>query len=205
MATKKVWIDENGIPIPAKRITKSEKLKEQKLEKLMTKARRLNKQLVEFKQEFATAVDEIIAEVMAENGVEKTTTKGNMIITNFNRSIKAEVDINERIEFDSALIEVAKVHRDEFLKSGMAGVDPLIVDILIDNFDTSRGKLDTKKVMSMSKYRLRVDKDKHPSFHAMLDAIDKSIRRPSSKRYFRIAEADSEGKYNVIDLNFSSI
>lgn len=204
MATKK-WIDENGIEIPAKRVTKSEKLKEAKLDYLAKKAARLNKQLGEFKEEFASSVDEIIATIMAENGIEKTTTKGNIMIPNFDRSIKAEVDINDRIEFDDTMITVAKSHMDDFLTNGTGGVDEMIRELILDAFSTSRGKLDAKKVTGLTKYRTRIDSVKYPSFHKMLDAIEKSIRRPSSKRYFRISLRDSEGKYKIIDLNFSSI
>jgi len=205
MTTKKVWTDESGITIPANRITKAEKLKEARLEKLAKKAIALNERLAEFKAEFAKDADEIFAAVMAENGITKTDHKGNFLTKTFNGSIKAEVDVNRPIEFDDALIEVAKFHRDEFLKNGTSGLDPMISEIVLDNFDTSRGKLDTKKVMSMAKYRGRVDINKYPSFHKMLDAIEKAIRRPDSKRYFRISLRDAEGKYNAIDLNFSSI
>lgn len=201
----KKWVDENGIEIPAKRVTSSEKLKETKLDKLSAKARRLNKLLADFKAEFAEDVDEIIAAVMTENKVEAKETKGNVAIFNFDRSIKAEVDVQERIEFDDTLITVAKTHMDDFLKNGTGGVDEMIRELLLDAFSTSRGKLDAKKVTALTKYRSRIDEVKYPSFHKMLDAIEKSIRRPSSKRYFRISIADSDGKYTVIDLNFSSI
>jgi len=205
MTTKKVWKDENGVTIPANRVTKTEKLRESKLDQLAKKARKLNAQLVEFKQEFAEAADEIFAATMIENGIAKTTSKGNFLIPNFDRSIKAEVDVNERIEFDDAMITVAKAHMDDFLTNGTGGVDEMIRELILEAFSTSRGKLDAKKVTGLTKYRTRIDAAKYPSFHKMLDAIEKSIRRPSSKRYFRISLRDSEGKYNAIDLNFSSI
>jgi len=203
--TSKKWIDENGIEIPAKRVTRSEKLKEAKLEKLIKKACALNERLTEFKTEFAADADEIFAAVMEENGIAKTTSKGNFLITNFDRSIKAEVDVSERIEFDDALITVAKAHMDDFLTNGTGGVDEMIRGLILDAFSTSRGKLDAKKVTALTKYRSRIDITKYPSFHKMLDAIEKSIRRPSSKRYFRISRRDTEGKYESIDLNLSSI
>lgn len=203
--SKKLWTDENGITIPANRITKTEKLREARLEYLAKKAARLNAQLVEFKAEFASAADEIFAAIMAENGITKTTSKGNFLIKNFDGSIKAEVDVNERIEFDDAMILVAKAHFDEFLNIGASAVDEMIRELILDAFSTTRGKLDAKKVTSLVKYRTRIDANKYPSFHKAIDAIERSISRPSSKRYFRISLRDTEGKYNAIDLNFSSI
>lgn len=205
MTTKKVWTDESGITIPANRITKAEKLKEARLETLARKATALNARLAEFKTEFAEAADEIFAAVMAENGITKTDHKGNFLSKTFNGSIKAEVDVNERIEFDDAMILIAKAHFDEFLSIGASAIDEMIRELILDAFSTSRGKLDAKKVTSLIKYKSRIDANKYPSFHKAIEAIEKSISRPSSKRYFRISTKDAEGKYNAIDLNFSSI
>lgn len=205
MTAKKVWTDEAGVTIPANRITKSEKLKEAKLEKLAKKAMALNAKLAEFKAEFANDADEIFAAVMAENGITKTDHKGNFLTKNFDGSIKAEVDVNERIEFDDAMILIAKAHFDEFLSIGASAIDEMIRELILDAFSTSRGKLDAKKVTSLIKYKTRIDANKYPSFHKAIEAIEKSISRPSSKRYFRISTRDTEGKYNAIDLNFSSI
>lgn len=202
---KKVWIDETGMEIPANRITRSEKLREARLESLAKKARKMNEQLAAFKDEFANAVDEIFAAVMEENGIDVTERKGNFLTKNFDGSIKAEVDVNERIEFDNTLIAVAKEHFDEFLNNGTGGIDEMIRELIMDAFNNSRGRLDAKKITSLLKYRSRIDPKKYPSFHKAVDAIEKSISRPSSKRYFRLSERDAEGKYNAIDLNFSSI
>lgn len=202
---KKIWKDETGLEIPANRITRSEKLKETKLEALARKARKLNEQLTAFKVEFADAADEIFEAVLQENGIKKTDHKGNFLVKTFDGGIKAEVDVNERIEFDDTLIAAAKEHFDIFLNTGTGGVDEMIRELIMDAFNNSRGRLDAKKVTSLLKYRSRIDKAKYPSFHSAIDCIEKSMSRPSSKRYFRISERDSEGKYIAIDLNFSSI
>jgi hypothetical protein len=202
---KKVWTDENGISIPGNRITKTEKLKEAKLEILAKKAAAINEKLSGFKLEFAAAADEIFNSVMEENGIKKTNSKGNVEFYNFDRTIKAEVAVSEKIVFDDTLIAVAKSHFDEFLSIGAGSIDEMIRELILDAFSTSRGKLDAKKVTSLVKYRTRIDANKYPSFHKAIDAIERSISRPSSKRYFRISLRDGEGKYNAIDLNFSSI
>jgi hypothetical protein len=38
-----------------------------------------------------------------------------------------------------------------------------------------------------------------------MELLDQAVRRPESKRYFRIFEMDEDGKYHNVDLNFSSI
>jgi len=201
----KKWIDENGLEIPANRITKSERMKEQAAERLLKKAKKLSADLASFKTEVANTSDDILEIVFDENGVSRDKHKGNFTFYNFDRTIKVEVDNQERIEFDDALIAVAKQLFDEFLTNSSTGVDEMIRQLILDAFSTSRGRLDTKKVLSLVKYRQRVPLDRYPQFHQAIDAVEKAIRRPDSKLYFRIAERDTEGKYQTVNLNFSAI
>ena len=203
--SKKIWKDETGIEIPANRITKSEKMRETVTEKLLKNAEKLNMLLSKFKDEFITAADEVYVTILEENGAKASDRKGNFIFYNFDRSVKVETDVQERIEFDDAMITVAKQHFDEFLTGNTNGIDDMVRELILDAFSSTRGKLDTRKVMGLVKYRSRIPADKYPQFHAAINAIEKGMSRPSSKRYFRVSQRDGEGKYNAIDLNFSSI
>jgi len=202
---KKIWKDETGLEIPANRITRSEKMREAATDYLRKKAERLKTLLSEFKEEFISASDEVYTAVLEENGAKASERKGNFVFYNFDRSVKIETDVQDRIEFDDAMILVAKQHFDEFLSNNTSGIDSMIRELILDAFSSSRGKLDTRKVMSLVKYRSRIPADKFPQFHSAINAIEKGMSRPSSKRYFRILLRDGEGKYNAIDLNFSSI
>ena len=203
--SKKIWKDETGIEIPANRITKSEKMREAVTEKLLKNAEKLNMLLSKFKDEFITAADEVYVTILEENGAKASDRKGNFIFYNFDRSVKVETDVQERIEFDDAMITVAKQHFDEFLTGNTNGIDDMVRELILDAFSSTRGKLDTRKVMGLVKYRSRIPADKYPQFHAAINAIEKGMSRPSAKRYFRVSQRDGEGKYNAIDLNFSSI
>lgn len=202
---QKVWTDENGITIPAGRVTASEKLREKVCDRLIKKAIALNEKLNAFKDEFIEDSDNVYDVVMKENDVNSSDRKGNFTFYNFDRSIKVEIDINERIEFDEAMIAVAKEHFDTFLGTASGGVDDMIREMILDAFSTSKGKLDTKKVMNLTRYRSRVDANKYPNFHKAIDAIEKGIRKPNSKRYHRISVRNKEGEYEAVNLNFSSI
>jgi len=203
--TQKIWQDESGVVIPANRITPSEKLRERTCEKLLKEALKVNSKLEELKILFSELSDEVYNAVMEENGVNTDERKGYFTYYNFDRSIKVQVDISERIEFDDALIAVAKGHLDEFITNATGtAIDGMIREMINDAFSTSRGKLDTKKVLNLTRYRSRVDSAKYPNFHLALDAIEKAIRKPSSKRYFRIFTKDGDKEYEAINLNFSA-
>lgn len=201
----KKWIDENGMEIPASRVTKTEKLRERRAEKLLRDAEKINSGLIAYKEHIAQVCHEVFDAVMQENGVNIKNRKGNFIWYNFDRTIKIEVSINERLDFDDTLIAAAKEKLDEFLKGSTNGMDEFIRELVVDAFSTRRGKLDVKKVMDLIRYRKRVSPNRYPLFHQAVDLIEQSIRRPESRTYFRIWKKDNNGQYRAVELNFSSI
>lgn len=202
---KKQWIDENGITIPASRVTKTEKNREKVCDRLVRRAVNMSEKLAEYKAEFAKEVDKVYQDVMREAGIDTAERKGNFTFYNFDRSIKVETDVSERIEFDDAQIAVAKEYFDLFLDNASGGVDAMIRELIMDAFSTSRGRLDTKKVLNLTRYRGRIDANKYPHFHRALDAIEMGIRKPDSKKYHRISIRNKDGEYEAVNLNFSSL
>lgn len=206
--TKKQWIDNNGLIIPPARVTPLEKKIERYANKLLRDAERINKQLSEFKDEIAVKADEVWQESLQNSGLDDEAIarhKGNHTFYNFDRSIKIETSITERIDFDDALMAAAKEKFDEFLSQNTSGTDEMIRQLIMDAFSTHRGKLDAKKIMNLVRYKSKISERRYPNFHAAVSLIEESIRRPDSRRYFRIWKRNEAGEYENIDLNFSSI
>lgn len=201
----KTWIDENGLEIPASRVTSVEKKRERGAEKLLREASKINEKLSAFKEMMTEICDEVWRESMEEAGANPEAHKGNHTWYNFDRSIKVEVSISERIDFDDVLIEAAKQKFEEFLEKNTSGVEEMIRQLIMDAFNNTKGKLDAKRVMTLVRYRQRISPQKYPNFHEAVDLIEQSIRRPDSRKYFRIWQRDASGEYQNIDLNFSSI
>ena len=194
------WIDEKGLNVPYSRTTKLERLKERSSAKLLKDALALQTKLSEFKDRIRETCDKVYREALEEIGGE--AGKGNFTWFNFDRSIKIEVNINERIDFDDVKISEAKKRLDEFLDDNLSAADAFIKNLVLDAFHTVKGKLDTKKVMSLLRYRSKI---KAPKFREALDLIDASIERPSSKTYFRVWYKVDDGEYKAVDLNFASV
>ncbi|HSW64955.1 MAG TPA: DUF3164 family protein [Dissulfurispiraceae bacterium] len=201
----KVWKDEKGFEIPASRITGIEKLKERKATQLLREAQRLHEALTTYKRTVAAACAEVYAAAMEYAGVQNKEAKGNFTWYNFDRSIKIEASVNERIDFDDGLIAAAKDKFYEFLSNNTTGVDEMVRSLIMDAFSTTRGRLDAKRVMGLVRYRERINKKRFPLFHEAVDLIEQSIRRPESRTYFRVWERRADGEYDAIDLNISSI
>jgi len=195
------WIDETGQAVPIKYITPLARLKEQRLSQLLKEAVILNHRLTNFK----TIVKEYCNEIynLAQTELKTVITeKGNFTIFNFYRSIKIDVAISDRIEFDDLTIAACKAKLDEFLNENLDAKQDFIKEMVTDAFATSKGKLDVKKVMNLLKWQSKVN---HPLFQEALRLLTEAIRRPDSRTYFRIWERQDDGAYKLIDLNFSSI
>ena len=197
----KFWKDETGQEVPFGRITTIERMKESNAFALSITAQKIHDSIAAFKDNIRAVCQEVFDAVMTAKEKSKAT-KGGFTWYNFNSSLKIEVSINEQIEFDGLLIEKAKQKLDEMISEGINAEKSFIKSLVLSAFETSKGKLDTKKVLGLKKHTDRI-KDKR--FHEAMAFIDSSIRRPTSKTYFRVWVKNDQGQYESIDLNFSSI
>lgn len=197
------WTDESGMAIPVNRVTKSEKLREHKAYMLARDAVAISKRLIEYKQFVQDTCAEVVDAIREENGI-KPDSKGNITWYNFDRSIKIEVNVNEVIKFDEVLIDAAKKILMDMIATGIQG-DEFIKGLVTDAFQTSKGSLDTRRVLSLQRHTSRVPAALKAQWEQAMGLINKSISRPSSKVYQRIWVRNGTGEYDLVDLNFSSI
>lgn len=187
--------------IPFTRITAEEKNRERQAAKLLADAKKINSMLAAFKDNVSETCTQVYEAYMASRKI-TAPMKGNFTWYNFDRSIKIEVSVNERIEFDDMSLAACRSKLNEFLEGAIDSKVEFIKDLINEAFTTSRGRLDSKKVMSLLKYKSKI---KEPAFSEAMDYLEQSIRRSTSKTYFRVWEKGKSGEYEAIDLNFSSI
>lgn len=198
----KVWITEDKITIPVNRLTETEKIAETNAYKIAQAALKINEQLGEFKANIIELCGEVYEKSLKETETDGKDRKGNYTWYNFDRSIKIEIAISERIDFDNLLIDAAREKLNTFLNQHLNGSDDFFKQIVQSAFETSKGRLDAKKVLSLKRHK---DRTTNALYHEAMDLIDQSIRRPESKTYFRVYVKDTDGKYKNIELNFSNI
>jgi len=198
---EKTWYDGQGIGVPLDRITKTEKLKERYSFKLASDAFNISRKLGEYKEQIRSMCHEVFTTVMTDKEMQKAT-KGNFTWYNFNGSIKIEVSINENIEFDGMLIEKAKQKLLELVQEGISKDKQFLKELIVSAFQTSHGKLDTKKIMALKKHAKRITDAR---YHDAMALIDEAGKVNGSKTYYRVWVKDEHGQYQNIDLNFSSI
>lgn len=196
------WLDETGLKIPTNRLTSLEKKMERNATKLTNDAIKLHESLKSYKNTITEVSDTIYRDFLKEKDLDGLNRKGNFVWYNFDRSIKIEININDVITFDDMKIMAAREKLDTFIEENVEGKVDFIKELVNDAFKTSRGRLDTKKVLSLIRYRSKI---KDALFQDALTLIEDSIRRPSKRTYYRVSVKDETGKYQNIELNFSNI
>ena len=196
------WTDESGNSIPLKRVTKYERKAEKETHSLAKAALDINARMVAYKEDLIGRCQTLFEEFLKENGKEVEDVKGNATFYNFDRSIKIEVKVKGLIEFDENTIKLAQDKLDELLTDGLNGADDFIKPVVMDAFKTSRGKLDTKRVLGLRRYADKVPDIRYKEAMAL---IDKAIKTRDTKVYYQISILNGINVYEVVNLNFSNI
>ena len=199
-AKDETWIDANGVAIPYKRTDTVERTRERNAHRLYADASKLAEHIAEFKKLFVKCHSEVVDASDKKNGSDVKKTKGNKDWFSFDRGIKIEADIQERIEFDDLTISAAREKLDAFLKDAVKSEVEFVSELITSAFSTSNGKLDAKKVMGLLGFRHKI---KAAMFQEAMELIEKSILRTGSKQYFRISVRQEDGSYEAVNLNFS--
>ncbi len=167
--------------------------------KTIREAKVISAKLTKFKKELMTEVDIVFYKMLEEANIDTDERKGNLTICSFDKSIKIEVKVSDRFQFDDN-ITLAQTKLNEYIELKMEGTDRDVAELINSAFSTDKGKLDNKRIFSL--FRMNI---KHPLWVEAIELIKKSIQVNSTTRYTRIWEKDAEGKYQNIDLNMSSI
>lgn len=197
---KKTWKDHNGNEIPAQYVPTIDKQKDRVARRILKNAIDVNNRLTKLKDESLAACDELYESMLEEAQVTvRKNSRGGYSITSFDKEIKIEVSIQERVEFDDN-ITIAQEKINEYLKEKTKDTDHDLVQIVNLAFKTTKGQLDVKRVLSL--FQLNI---KHKLWNEAMDVLKKSITRNNSRRYMRVWEKNKNGDYQSIDLNFSSL
>lgn len=198
---KATWTNESGEAVPFKYVPAVARLKEKNAFALYTSALKAHNALKAAKADFEKLCKEVFDAQMSEKEQAKIR-KGNFTFYNFDYSIKIEVNIDERIEFDSVLIEKCKQELLSLVESGISQDKVVLKKLILSAFQTVNGRLDTKKILPLRRYTSEI---KDARYQRAMEHLDAAIRRPFSKKYFQISVRNDAGEYENIGLNFSSI
>lgn len=198
MAKQKMYTTHDGYKVPASAVPTLDKKKDTLVNRLVKKSKSMHEKLTDLKEEITTKCDDMFEQMLAENNV-KQDHKGGFTLTSYDKTLKIEVSISKRLEFDDR-IEMAQMKINEYLEEVTQDSSEDIRKIINAAFKRTKGTLDSKRVFQLKSLQIN-----HKLWKDAMSLIDKSISVNSTKRYFNIMEKDQNGEYKTIQLNFSSI
>lgn len=191
------WVNHKGQEVPREYVSRYDQNKEKAVDKIFRRAEDIEAKLREFKNMAFDLADDLYNQMLAEANIDGTDRKGNFTFYSFDKSFRVEVSLKERIEFDER-INLAQIKLSEFIAEKTNGSDNELRELVNNAFTTTRGRLDTKRVLSLFSYKI-----KHPKWVEAMELIKSSISTNNTVRYMQISRRDPSGAYNPVNLNFS--
>lgn len=197
-----MWEDESGIRIPYSRITKTERLIERTVAKIHKAWSIEHERLLKLKAMVSELCETCYQADMQSKGVDPASKKGSYTMYCFNRNIKVERSVHGNPTYDEATIKAAKIKFDQYMEENVTSKEDFTKDMITEAFESRNGQLDKAKINRLISYKNR---SKIKLFQDACDLLSTAARYASSSVYYRVWVKDEDGKYNNIDIQFSSL
>lgn len=194
--------DHNGYDIPVGSIKSLDLMKHKVANKLAASFKKEQKQLLALKELAFKEADKVYSEQLRTyefDGKETAAMKGNFTFFSYDKSLKIEVQIGQKLEFDDK-INIAKSMIDDYLNELVKGQNSDVVIIINNAFVTSSGKLDHRKILNL--FTLKIKNDK---WLKAMEILKDSITSNTTKRYIKVWQRDTQGEYQIINVQFSAL
>jgi polysaccharide pyruvyl transferase WcaK-like protein len=197
------YLDPQGLMVPYRYVSKGDRDRDKTVNMVFTRAFRIHRNTKKEKAEIAKIIDSYLERVAEKYNEE---WKGNATIYDFSHTLKIEINVNERVDFDEKL-QVARQKIGEcfsmWSKGSKTGAHKLktIVD---DAFKTDKkGNVNARKLLGLRRHKF----DDEPWREAM-DLIADSIIIVGSRVYYRFwykPDQDQSRGWEPLEVNFSAI
>ncbi len=189
-----------GSLVPISKVKEIDKLRDDVVDEMITKAKDMHQLLAHFKQDALDSVQAFV-ELSAERyGAKLGGKKGNLTLRSFNGKARVMVAIADRIAFDERL-QIAKSLIDECIHRWSEGGNDNIRVLVNDAFQVDRqGNINTSRILSLRRLEI-----KDAKWHEAMRAISDSVTVASTKEYLRFYVQDEEGAEYQIALDLASV
>lgn len=195
------WLDKKGDAVHPDNIRATEKIKDETVENLISKAVEVQTILSVFKKNSFDEVESYFNLLLQNYGVDnkKNTKKGNITIENFSGTAKVQIAVNDNIAFDEKL-SIAKMKIDEYLHEITKDTHADIQTLITKSFEVDKkGEVNAKKILALRGYEIT-----HPLWIEAMQIISEATEVVSSKSYIRFYTRESIDKeYKQVSLDLA--
>lgn len=193
--------DAQGRLVPESMVKPIDKLRDDVVLGIVTKAKILSNALGEFKRVTFSDVATFVTTSAEQYEVVLGGTKGNVTLRSFDGRYKVERQVQETIQFGEQLA-AAKALIDECITGWTAGSSDEIRVLIHDAFQVDKaGNVNTNRVLSLRRLEIR-----DPRWQRAMQAIADAVTVTGSRSYVRVYERVGDtDKYVPIVLDLAGV
>ena len=195
---KPYWVGSDGSLRPEEAVSNADKRKEKIFDDLFERAKELQVQMKQFKDDAMTTIDEYVASSAKRAKVEGW--KGNIRLNDYDGSRRVEVANRARVDFNENL-QFAKAKFDEWVLEVTQDGNADLADFIQKAFEVDK----QGKVNRSFLFKLLSQQVSHPTFKKAQELLKKSVMVIETKKYLLFQEKDDDGELQTIVLDFASL
>jgi hypothetical protein len=203
MENKEYIKDSQGRMVPISMIKEIDLTRDQVVNELIERVRKLNAHMKKEKQALLGDVKAFIDLSVEEYDVKLGGKKGNVTLRSYDGKRKIQISISDHIVFDERL-QAAKVLIDEYLTDLTKDSNDDLKLIVNNAFQVNKeGKINVREILKLRTYNIKDER-----WVNGMRAINDSIQVVGSTEYLRFYETvkdDDQEKYKQIPLDMASL
>ncbi|MDR2392856.1 MAG: DUF3164 family protein [Treponema sp.] len=192
--------DSQGRLVPVDRVKDIDKLRDQTVKEIVTKAQNMQETITRFKAEIKSDLVSYLSLSYEKYGRKFGGKKGNIRMVSYDGSLRLDLDVNKTLCFDERL-QIAKSLIDDCITRWAQGSSSELKALIQDAFQVDhQGTVNTARILGLR--RLNIE---DPQWKRAMEAINDSIQIIGAKEYIRFYIRDEQGKYQPISLDFAAL
>ncbi|MCG9755008.1 DUF3164 family protein [Shewanella insulae] len=189
-----------GDLVAEERIKPVDKLRDEVVGNVVTKAKALRQAMLDFKLATMGEISDFVELSASEYGAKYGGKKGNVALTSFDGQYQVRRAVGEHRVFDER-IQTAKTLIDECIHSWSGGADTRLMAMVEHAFRVDQqGRINVNQVLSLRQLDIADD-----NWKQAMDAIADAIQITGTSEYLRLYERQPNGKYVQISMDISSL
>lgn len=192
--------DSQGRLVPEQMVKDIDKIRDDLVKKMVTKAREVKSLLQVFKTAAFEDIEQFIALSASDYDTELGGGKGNVTLLSFDGRFRVTRAVAENFVFDERL-QVAKELIDQCLNEWTKSSGPELKALVVDAFQVDRqGNVNAKRILSLRKFNIDDER-----WQRAMKAIGDSLTVAGSREYVRIYERVDADRWEQIPLDVAGV
>ena len=189
-----------GHLVPRANVREQDLLRDEVARNLTSHASVLSQALADFKKKALSDIADLVRIAGDRYDVQLGGKKGNVTLTSFDGEFRLMVAMSDTLAFDERL-QAAKKLIDECLEEWTQNSDANLKTVVQAAFDVNKqGHINTGRVLGLRRLNIH-----HEKWSEAMNILSDSIQVLASKEYVRFYQRNTDGKYELINLDLATV